>query len=150
MLLAILVSFAFLLGWALASAKRTDTLGLAFSPANTNQMLSALANYGYARSGRLQNTFYIPAQPNLGSNYVVFWKEENLLFSFPAEKISPDAVTRPSLVIESIWTLDSKSFRLPGDREAKTSTYLESWDWALQRVFDAVAKGKMHVLNHQP
>lgn len=148
--LALCALIAFSLGWVVASAKRIDQPESVGSAVSSNQMLRALANYGYARSGRMQNTFFIPATANLGSNYVVFWKEENLLFSFPAGKISPDAVTRPSLVVESVWTLDSKSFRLPGDHEAKTSTYLESWDWALQRVFDAVGKGKMYVLNHKP
>lgn len=147
---ALCAIIAFSLGWVVSNAKRTDQPESAGSAVSTNQMLRALANYGYARSGRVQNTFFIPAAPNLGSNYVIFWKEENLLFSFPAGRISPDAIARPSLVIESAWTLDSKSFRLPGDREAKTSTYLESWDWALQRVFDAVGKGKIYVLNHKP
>jgi hypothetical protein len=120
------------------------------APANTNQMLRALANYGFTRSGRAHNTFFIPPKPNFGEHYVIYWKEENLLFTFPAEQITPEAVDAPALVINRAWTADSQNFRLRGDPEAQTSTYLEYWDWALQRLFEAVAQGEMHVLSPEP
>lgn len=81
---------------------------------------------------------------------MIYWKEENLLFTFPAEEITPEAVEMPALVINRTWTVDSQNFKLAGDRALATSTYLQTWDWALQRLFEAVAKGEMHVLSPEP
>lgn len=147
---AVLVLFAAVLIWLLIKERSSNQSAALQPPAGTNQMFRALANYGFSHSGRAQNTFFIPPKPNLGGHYVIYWKEENLLFTFPEEQIAPEAVTAPSLVIEKTWTLDSNNFKLPGDRTFATSTYLETWEWALQRMYDAVAKGKMHVLNHKP
>jgi hypothetical protein len=146
--LVLAVVVAGCLAWWLTRHEPPVQTGMA--PANTDQMLRALANYGFTRSGRAQNTFFIPAKPNFGDHYVIYWREENLLFTFPAEEITPEAVEMPALVINRTWTVDSKNFRLRGDLEAQTSTYLEYWDWALQRLFEAVAKGEMHVLSPEP
>ena len=147
---AVLVLFISVLIWLLVKDGASNQTAALQPPPGTNQMLRALANYGFARSGRAQNTFFIPPKPNLGSHYVIYWKEENLLFTFPEEQIAPEVLTAPSLVIKNTWTLDSQNFKLAGDRALATSTYLETWEWALQRMYDAVAKGKMHVLNHKP
>lgn len=147
---AVLVLFISVSVWLLVKDRSSNQSAAIQPPAGTNQILRALANYGFVRSGRAQNTFFIPPKPNFGEHYVIYWKEENLLFTFPAKGITPEAVTTPSLVIARTWTVDSQDFRFRGDPEAQTSTYLEYWDWALQRLFDAVATGNMHVLNHKP
>jgi hypothetical protein len=120
------------------------------SPTGTNRFFMALANYGFSKSGRVLNTFFIPPKANLGSNYVIYWKEENMLFTFPVGEVTTDSVTMPHLVIGKSWSLDSKNFKLPTDHSLATSTYLDTWEWALERMYDAVAKGKMQVLSHQP
>ncbi len=120
------------------------------SPVGTNRFFMALANYGFSKGGRVLNTFFIPPKANLGSNYVIYWKEENMLFTFPVGEVTTASVTMPHLVIGKSWSLDSKNFKLPTDRSLATSTYLETWEWALERMYDAVAKGKMQVLSHQP
>ncbi|GEM_PF-1500079 len=80
---------------------------------------------------------------------VIYWREENLLFSFPTT-VTDAAVQSPSLVVNRIWMLDETSFRLPFDPEAQTSTYLESWPMALKWMREAVVDGKMLVLEqHQ-
>jgi hypothetical protein len=119
-------------------------------PAGTNLMLIALANHGFARSGRVQNTFFVPRKPSLGGHYVIYWREENLLLRFPSEPVAPEAVTMPSLVIRKSWKLDVQNLRPPGDRALATSTYAETWEWALHAMCDAVADGRMHVLSLKP
>ncbi len=82
---------------------------------------------------------------------MIYWRDENVLFSFPTA-INPEVVDTPSVVVARTWKLNQESFRPPGDKELETSTYLESWDWALQELFECVVRGDMYQLktnNHQ-
>lgn len=111
--------------------------------------LRAVANFGQQRSGRSCNTFYFPTNTNLGDELVIYWKEENVLFSFPSN-VTEKAVANPSLVVQHIRELNEKSFRSPSDREASTSSYLESWQQAVKWLRDAVVDGHKLVLESQP
>lgn len=119
----------------------------AADPWLSDRVLSAVAKFGQQRSGRARNTFYFPTNANLGDQMVIYWREENLFFSFPTN-VGADAVSSPSLVVQHVWELNEKSFRLPGDKEAATSTYLQSWPQALKWMRDAVVDGQQLVLEH--
>jgi hypothetical protein len=134
-------------------------IGLAFtSPAETPKegepsklLLSALAKLGYLDSGRTTNTFYIPRTPTdaEGTSYVVYWKEKNVLFFFPAD-ITAEAAVDPYLVRRHEYKVQADSFRRKGDADFATSTYLMTYDWAFERLIAAVVDGRKYELEYKP
>lgn len=114
-------------------------------------LLKALARLGYLDSGRMTNTFFIPAKPvgEAGDTYVIYWKEQNVLFFYPAEP-RPEAADFPHLVWGHQYEVKESAFVRPGDPGASTSTYLTSYEWAFQRLIDATVNGRRFVLAHHP
>jgi hypothetical protein len=112
-------------------------------------VLKALAKLGHLEGHLTRNTFYIPRKPNAGDLFVIYWKEKNVLFYYPKDG-APEIAEHPSLVRGHEYRVEEATFRRTGDSDYATSTYLESYGWAMDRLIDAVVNGRRYDLEYQP
>lgn len=112
-------------------------------------VLSALAKLGHLEGDPRVNTFFIPKKPNMGDLYVIYWREKNVLFYYPAEA-GPEVAENPYLVRGHEYEVKESAFRRRGDQDYATSTYLHTYGWALDRLVDAVADGRKYRLEYKP
>ncbi len=110
-------------------------------------VLKALAKLGHLEGHPNLNTFYIPKKPNAGDLFVIYWKEKNVLFYYPSDG-APEIAEYPSLVRGHEYRVEEATFRRRADADYATSTYLESYGWALDRLVEAIVDGNRYELEY--
>lgn len=110
--------------------------------ANFSNLKRALTRFVEVRGGHGRATLVIPKYRDQNQEVVIFWVEKRALFLFPLN-FQPEVVKHPSLVIRRFWKLTSDYFypshtKNPGYR---SSTYMNTWGWAKEKVFNALKDG---------
>jgi hypothetical protein len=109
---------------------------------NFTNLQKALTRFAGEFGGEGRATLIIPKYRDENEDAVIFWVEERALFNF-ALNFGPEVVDSPILVSRRFRKF-TKEFFYPSDSQNPghhSSTFMDTWDWAKERVFDAIKDG---------